>query len=594
MANSLMNEFRVLQTLAKMPFLDSADLSAVAALPTSTTDDVLRRLLARDLVEFVNHSRREKSRVRRWCLTRNGVEDLAVLRLKGESAKTLIGEYSISAQLRRYVLRRLDAAVALYRVAQDAACPYDEPIEWKWSRSGALDGMMGLPSGYSAGLSRFGGTHSGKAIGEKLKTLSIMYARGQRCPTLLLVPGSVASKRVIDRTKGSGLPIFVASEMDVMQSPPGSAIWFSPYEENTGLTLAHCIQRTSPSDLPRTRQPSTRRLTLQADSLSSDVNELDMVPCELTTPARRILRLLFDWPFIRVSQMQSLLGVSAGHLRREKALLSRLRLIHHVRIGGTPKKRYDNETRLCLSRGGLEYLSRVDRSLLQDKRKKKRPEGLLDHWLVELDPVGDERFDIPRLIVKGSKAKGLLKERGHTDSVYTFVSMLADACGSTFGWQIEQMLPAHRWERRFRHGKRTHSVYKDDWRSIKPDATFLLSRGERRESILLELERRATKPSKMAEKIQPLRNYYASRDTIDDFPDGRPDILVVFEAREDASRFAVHAANDGGPEIPMHVSSLQQLGVTGIFGRNWVNPWKLHQGNLPLEVLLRGGDDGLR
>ena len=589
MANSLMNEFRVLEMLAKMPFLDSTELSAVAALPTSTTDDVLKRLLKRDLVEFVNHSRSERSRVRRWCLARDGLEGLAVLRLKGESAKALIREYSVSAQERRYVLRRLDAAVVLYRVAQNAAPAYDEPIEWKWSRSGALDGMMRLPDGRSAGLSRIGSTHSGKAIGERFKTLSLMYARGQVCPTLLLVPGPVVLKRVLDRFRGRGLPVFFAVEDDVMRLPPGRPIWFSPDEQTGGLSLAYCLQRTPPSDMPRTRQPSTRRLTLQADRLSSDVDELDMAACELTTPARRILRLLFDWPFIRVSQLKTLLGVSAGHLRREKALLSRLGLIHHMRIGRTPEQRHDNESRLCLSRNGLTYLSRVDRSLLQDRasrRRKKRPEGLLDHWLVEPDPAGDEAFGIPGFLVRGTKARGLLKERGHTDSVYTFAAMLADACRDTFGWHIEQVLPAHRWERRFRHGKRAHSVYKDDWRPIKPDATILISRGDRQESLFLELERRATEPSKMAEKIQPLRNYYASGDTIDDFPDGRPDTLVVFETREDASRFAVYAASDGGPVIPMHVSSLQQLEAGGIFGRSWMSPWRLNQGTLPLEVLL--------
>ena len=586
MANSLMNEFRVLEALATMPFLESTELSAVAALATSTTDDVLRRLLASDLLEFVRHSRSERSRVRRWFLTRKGVEDLAQLRLKGESAKTLISEYSVSAQLRRYILRRLDAVVGLYRVAQDAASAYDEPLEWKWSRSGALDGMMRMPDGRSAGLSRIGSTHSGRATGERIKTLNLMYARGQKCPTLMLVPGPVVLKRVLDRLKGRGLPVFVADEEELMRSPTGRAIWFSPDEQTTGLSLAHCIQRTPPSELPRTRQPSTRRLTLQADKLGSDVDELDMAACELTTPARRILRLLFDWPFIRVSQLQTLLGMSEGHLRREKALLSRLKLIHHLRIGRTPKQRYDNGTRLCLSRDGIQYLSRTDRSLLQDRRKNKRPEGLLDHWLVEPDPSGDEAFGIAGFLVKGSKAKGLLKERGHTDRVYGFAAMLAESCRTVFGWRIEQILPAHRWERRFRHGRRAHSVYKDDWRPIKPDATILISRGERRESLLLELERRATKPSKMDEKMQPMRNYFASSDTVDDFPDGRPDILVVFEAREDASRFAVHAANDGGPIIPMHVSSLQQLGDSGIFGRSWISPWRINQGNVPLEVLL--------
>ena len=572
MPNSLMNELRVLEQLGEMPFLDSTELSEVSALPSSTTDDVLTRFLTKSLIEFVIHSRSEKSRVRRWCLTGDGVEWLARLRMKGESPKNLTLEFSVSAQERRNVLRRLDVAVVLYRLAQDAASAYDEPIEWKWSRAGGLDAMMRLPDGRSAGLSRIGSTHSGKAIKDRLLTLSLMYERGQECPTFLLVPGAVELNRALNWFEGRNMPVFVAIEDDVMRSPLGTVIWRSPDERAGVFPLVYCLQRTPASEMPRTRQPSTRRLTLQADRLSSDVDELDMAACELTIPARRILRLLYDWPFIRVSQLQMLLGVSAGHLRREKALLSQLGLMHHLRIGKTPAQRYDNRTRLCLSRDGLTYLSRVDRSLLIDrrlKRKKKKPAGLLDHWLVEPDPGGDEESGVPGFVVRGSKARVLLlKELRHTDSVYRFVSLLVGTCGGTFGWRVERLLPAHRWERRFRYGTRAHSVYKDDWKSLKPDATILLTRGGRQVSLFLESERRAIKPSRMAPKIQPLRNYYASGDTIGDFPAGRPDTLVVFEKREEASAFVTYAAGDGGPAIPMHVSSLEQLEASGIFGRS--------------------------
>lgn len=592
MANSTRNEMMVLEKLAEMPFLDAVELSAVASLPLSTTVDVLKRLLRKELLEFVKHARSERSRVRRWCLTRAGVDYLAVLKFKGESAKALTREYSVSAQERRYVLRRLDATAVLYRIAQDAASASEEPMKWKWSRSGALDGMVRLSDGRCAGLSRIGSTHSGRAVEERFKTLNQMYKRGQVCPTFLVVPGLTELKRVLDRFKGRNLPIFAAIENDVMRWPPGTPVWYSPNEQYSTLRFTQCLQYTPPSDWPRTRQPSTRRLTLQANSLSSDANELDMAACKLTIPARRILRLLFDWPLIRVSQLQTLLDVSAGHLRREKGLLSRLGLVHHLRIGRTPEQRYNNETRLCLSKDGLEYLSRVDRSLLRDRQQRKRPEGLLDHWLVKPELGIDETARTPGYIAEGSKVKGLLKELRHTDSVYEFITMLAGACGGTFGWRIEQVLPAHRWERRYRHGVRAHSVYKYDWRPIKPDATILLSHGDVQVSIFLESERRATKPSRMAEKMRPLRNYYASGDTCNDFSDGRPDTLVVFEKREDASRFAVHAANDGGPVIPMHISSLEQLGENGLFGRSWMSPWRMEQRNVPLEVLLRDTSTG--
>ena len=589
MLNSSMNELRVLATLATMPFLESTELAELAALPSSTTADVLKRFHTKSLIEFVKHSRSENSRVRRWCLTRAGVERLAMLRMKGENGKDLILKFSVSAQERRYVLRRLDVAAVLYRVAREAASAYKESIEWKWSRAGGLEAMMRFPDGRSAGLSRIGSTHSGKAIKNRLITLTLMYERKEKCPTFLLVPSMVELERALNWFQGRDMPVFIAIEDEVMRLPPGSAIWHNLYEKRSLLQLGVWLSRTRASDIPRTRQPSTRRLTLPADELSSDVDELDMAACGLTVPARRILRLLYDWPFIRVSQLETLMNVSEGHLRREKALLSRLGLVHHIRIGRTPAQRYDNETRLCLSRNGLTYLSRVDRSLLRDrqlKRKKKKPAGLLDQWLVEPDPGGDEAFELPEFLVRGSKAGVLLKERRHTDSVYSFIIMLVNACGGTPGWHIEQLLPAHRWERRFRHGRRAYSAYKDIWRVIKPDATIVLTRGGQQLSLFLESERRATEPSRMAPKIQTLRNYYVSADTVDDFADGRPDVLVVFEKREDASGFASYAARDGGPAIPMRVSSLEQLEADGIFGRSWLTPWQMDDGPISLNDLL--------
>ena len=88
--NSLMNERRA---LAMMPFLERTELSEIAAMPSGTTDDVLRRLQTNGFIECVS-----SSRVRRWCLTGPGVQRLEILRRMGEKIKELILEFSVSAQ----------------------------------------------------------------------------------------------------------------------------------------------------------------------------------------------------------------------------------------------------------------------------------------------------------------------------------------------------------------------------------------------------------------------------------------------------------------------------------------------------------------
>ena len=563
----------VLQYLAAMPFTERSELAAAASLPPSTVRDALSRLHENGLVEAVRHSRSGTSRVFRWCLTSRGLSELAASRLRGESPESMLRDLPVSAQNRRYVLRRLDVAAVLYGVARDAAANEGGPIWWWWSRSGGLDAAMQLADGRTLGLSRVGTTHSARALRSRVGTLGAMHRRGQLQASLLIVPGPVevnmALRLVSDRHM-----ISVAVEGDVLGASPDSPPW--QMTDGTPRSLDDILRGTPRSDMPRTRQP-VQRLTMPAERLADDVDELDMAATALTVPARRVLRLLWDYPFIRVSQLQEMTGVSAGHMRRVVGLLSRLGLAHHLRIGRTAAQRHANESRLCLSRDGLRYLSRVDRSSLTDMNH---------HWLVTPHPGGDEAFRVPRHLVEGKKARVLLKERRHTDGVYAFISLLAASCRDSDNWESVQLLPAHGWEKRYRYGWRSNRKYGDIWRVIKPDATMMLRHGGRDLSLALEFERSATVPARMGPKLERYRNYYSSPDTAGDFPDGRPGVLFVFDKREDASRFAVYAARDGRRKMPMLVSSLEDIRTMGIFGRSWLMPWRLESGYQPPDALM--------
>ena len=566
------NELRVLEALAMMPFLDSTELASLANLPSSTTADVLKRFHANSLMEFVRHSRSGTSRVRRWCLTPGGLSELAASRLRGESPETLLRELPVSAQDRRYVLRRLDAAAVLYGVARDATANGRGPIRWWWSRSGGLDAAMQLADGRTLGLSRLGTTHSTQALRSRVRTLGAMHERRQLQASLLIVPGPVEVNTALNLIPERHM-IFVAAEQDVLNASADPAPW--QMTSGTRRSLDDVLRWAPVSDMPRTRQ-SVQRLTMPAERLSDDADELDMATTALTIPARRVLRLLWDCPFIRVSQLQAMMGVSEGHLRRAVGLLSRLELAHHLRIGRTAAQRHANESRLCLSGDGLRYLSRVDRSSLQDMNH---------HWLVTPHTGGDEAYRVPHHLIEGKKGRVLLKERRHTDGVYAFTSLLTASCRDTGNWEIVQLLSAHGWEKRYRYGMRGSRDYADIWRVIKPDATMMLRHSGRDISLVLEFERSATVPARMGPKFDRYRNYYSSSDTAIDFPDGRPGVLFVFDKREDASRFAVYASRDGGGKMPMLVSSLDDLRTVGIFGRSWLMPWRLESGHQPLDAL---------
>ena len=154
-------------------------------------------------------------------------------------------------------------------------------------------------------------------------------------------------------------------------------------------------------------------------------------------------------------------------------------------------------------------------------------------------------------------------------------------------WDLVQALPAHRWERHYRYGTRRNRLYRHIRRSIRPDATFILRHPDKPfSSFVLEFERRAKSPSTIGPKIERYRPYYASKETSNDFPDGRPPVLFVFERREHAVNFARYASTAGGRSLPILVSSLEDLERSGsVFRDCWLHPWRLDAGNQVLTSL---------
>ena len=570
-----------LAALAQMPFLDSIELAAVTGLPERTAREVLRRLEEHGCAGMVRHARPDGFRVRRWYLTPRGIEELAKSRLMGEAPEALITANDLlSAQGRRYLLRRLDAVAVMYRAAQDmASAPNDGggyQINWRWERQGALDAVLQLPDGRTAAISRIGSTHTGEAIGSRLRTLQNMHDRGAVRATMLLVPGMAELERALNYMHANGVDeVFAATERELLSSSPGSRLWYTL--DRDLLSSREALDGMPPSDMPHTRRPAHRR-TMPSDTLVADTDEHDRAAAELSLPARTLLRLLHDWPLARVSQLQRMTGISVGHLGRTKGQLSRAGLVHHLRIGRTPKQRRDNETRVTLGAAGLRYLSRVDRSSEQLLREQ---------WLVEPHESGDATYPIPGFRVVGTKSRTLLRERRHTDGVYDFVSLLMSSCRESRVWNLVQALPAHRWERRYKYGTRGRGRFRDIMRAIRPDATLILEHPDRPiTSFVLEFERRARNPSNIAPKIERYRTYYAADDTRHGFPDGRPTVLFVFERREHAAGFARYAATERGRALPLLVSSLEDLQSAGsVFRGCWLNPWRLDAGYQVMRAL---------
>ena len=560
----------VLVAVATMPFADSEELSAAAEISPRTVRYVLRRLESEQLAESVPHIRSNVSRTSRWLLTPGGIERLATMRV--QSPTELIRAFPISAEWRLNLLGRMDALACLYQVAREVAAGEGELSDWRWYRDGALDAAMQLSDGRTTGLMHIGSTRSRAQIQSRLRSLDILQQRGQMHCVLIVVPGQIEARRVHDLTIASRVQVGVIAEPDLMHASPGELLWRCN-QDDTPASLHEIMRRAPQAELPQIRARS-RGANMPKTTLSDDAGDAGIGALRLSMPAKRIMRVLFDWPLVPVDQLYKHVQFSPGHARRAVGALSGMGLVHHVRIGLTPAQRYRNEPRLCLSAAGLQHLAAADRT---DTRR------MLGHWRIEPDPDGDATPQIPGFSVEGSKARVLLnRERAHTDLLYAVAAHLQEACRIERHWDLEQLLPPHRSERKFRPATAYRRRYRRRLPEIKPDATALLRYGGELMPYFLEVERRATVPSRMKGKLDLYRNYFLSSDTTNDLAGLRPTVLMIYEKVSEASRFAAHASKDGGSPIPMRVSSLQQFETTGMFGRSWLDPWNLEAGYLDL------------
>ena len=571
---------RVLSVLASMPFLTVAELAEAAGQHDSTVRDTLYRLQEAALVEAITHSLAPRASAQRWCLTPDGIAEFARRRRLGESPDDLIKTFPLDTRWQRNLLGRLDAVAVINRMARGAAAGWGPGFTWRWERRDRLDAVFRMDSGQTAGVVRIGSSLSGQGAAGRVGRLLTLYEKEELQAALIIVPGPIDVQQIRRLTAARHMLLFVALERDLIQAPLHEPTW-RRLGGNDRMALTDALRQVPVAELPRTMQPQGRG-SIPVATLSQGPGSMELLASELTIPEKRMLDLLHDWPIVGTTQLQRMLDVSQGHMRRTKGQLSKKGLIHHLRIGRTAAQRYRTETRICLSGTGLRYLARRDRAGLPD---------MVAWWSVTPDPAGDEAFRVSGHRIDGTKIRTLATELRHTTGTYEVVSLIMDACHRSQSWKIAQILPAHRWERRYRYGTRRSRKRRDIWRAIKPDAVFMLEhqQGHQRLSCILEYERRATVPARMEERIQRYRAYYGSPDTTHDFPD-RPTLLVVFQAKEDASRFVSYTAHATGEPIPMLVSSIEEIENAGnALGACWMMPWRLNEGSVHIWDLARRG-----
>ena len=223
-----------------------------------------------------------------------------------------------------------------------------------------------------------------------------------------------------------------------------------------------------------------------------------LLPVTLRTAEKRALDLIFDWPWIALTDLAGLMAASVPRVSQIVTPLEGFRLVARPPDAGR---------RLVLTDRALALLARRDRTSLGMAKKRLSAAPLFPGTPYVWDNV------------TGAGSRQLLRNIKHTAAVHYFLAALTVQAGF-LEWQVAQLDPPRRASRYFRHG--------GGMRSVNPDASGVLRKAETTWPFFLEWERRAVRPSTMSERLAPYLRCFSSHRPTDDHGT-RPAVLIVFD-----------------------------------------------------------------
>ena len=547
-------ETEILRRLAAMPFLDRLEMAAVSGWSRGAVYEAVGRLEDAELVASVPHAVQFIPPTRRYCLTAAGLHRLA--RQEGMTVDELIRDCPVSEHGRRRLMERLDAAAVVYRLAS-AISNAAHPIRFRWYRALSMDAAVTLPDGRTVAVVRQGPTADRTAFSKRLWRLREEF---RPSAVLLLMPDETGLRHARRMVSGSPSIAFLALECDAASAGANAPIWRPPSGPAL-LDLRTALAHTRPRGAWPTEKPLER--PYPPEELDVDAHGRNMpghaLPVVLKATEKRTLDLLSDWPWIAPAHIGELLGLKRSRLSLVLQRLEALGLVLDLNV--------EARRRLALSDRGLAMLARRDRVSVGATRKR---------W--SASPI-DPNAPLDWRNVSGGRSRQLLRYAEHTDSVHWFAAVLERQAHSR-SRQVVQLDPPRRASRYFRHVDRL--------RSIHPDAFAVLQRGERMWPFFLEWERRAVRPTTMANRIAPYLRYFSSHQPTDDHG-ARPIVLVVFEdeiAQTHFLRVARDEMERAGVTVPLQVSHRSLLERVGPMGRAWRTKHRENPGYaFPLQAL---------
>ncbi len=533
-----------------MPFLDRVDLVAVTGRSKGAVYEAVDRLESGGFVSAVSHVTDHLPQTLRYHLTAAGINRLAAMEVR--TTDQLIRDRPLSARWRRILMERLDALASIYRLAA-AIASVAYPVRFRWYRGIPLDAAIELPGGRTVGIVRQGHTSDRSVFSRRLWRM-----RQQPLPgvVLTLVADDVRLRHARRSLMGAPAPYYLALERDALAASPDDPVW-TPPPVKAQVELRSILERIEEGN-PIPEEEELQHASLPADLAAAGPDwkiPNHLLPATLRAAEKRALDIIFDWPWIALTDLAGLMNVSVPRASQIVAPLEGFNLV--VRPS-------DAARRLTLTDRALGLLARRDRTSLAMAKNRWSAAPLFPGTPLDWENV------------TGARSRQLLRNLQHSAAVHVFLAALT-VQAALIEWEVVQVDPPRRASRHFRHN--------EGQRSVNPDAFGVLRKGDTTFPFFLEWERRAVRPSTMSARLAPYLRYYSSHRPTDDHG-VRPSVLVVFDdeiAHTHFLRLAREEMQARALNVPLWVSHADAIEELGPLGRAWRTPneWDFPQALLP-------------
>ena len=467
-----LSDRQMLQSLSRMPFVDTMELAGILGEPLATVHRALAGLLAKGIVGRVSHGTAHLPSSQRYYLTAHGIRE-ATDQLGFATLSDFVRAYPVSREWLTLLIRRMDAVAAIYRLAASLSPGIDGlRSHVEFHRRGRVDATITLHDGRSFGVVRQGLALRRRSLYDRLRAIA-EYDYTRRPDTILVLTPSVWEQRLTTRfcMELNLEDSYVGVESRDTLERRDLHVW----QQTSGLfsgtyhTLNHVSSQGSPGGRPRTESPERKRA-----SIPRPERMVEAAPAFGITPSeKRTLDLITDHPMIPREHLATWLGVSEGRVSQ---------MMHNLgkTWGLIERHGKRGDVRYTLSAEGIRYITHRDRAELPTTR------GI---WSTALttDKQGRRRR-------VGHRIETWARQTKHADGITWFLSQLEAESREDSSSELQWSVPTARSDRAYNWGES----------AIAPDAVGHLLTGGLHVPFYLEHELRARHPRGVLARLDPL------------------------------------------------------------------------------------------